>query len=162
MHDNLFILLFGFILCLWPAAYIIKLAIKAKKFKEALKYFGGALFLLCLAGIFGYVVYADIKENRLIKSSIETYQDTKDAAKSLVMLNSYLASDANEVMSKIIKEYPFGADGLVIAILEKYGNKPIAEKLLNSSNLKLQEAAKNWASSRGYTIEKREIIKTWF
>jgi len=161
MQDNTLIVLFGVIFCVFPAIYFIKLAIKAKNPKEALKYSGWALFVFFLAGILGYVIYDDAKKSQIINNSIETFNNTKDSTKSIAILDAYFPSEVHTVIKKIIEKSAPGTEPLIIAILEKYGDKYIADKLLNSNNSKLQEAASNWASRHGYVIEKRTTISKY-
>jgi hypothetical protein len=130
------------------------------------RYAVGALVFFCVLGLVpaGYgqtdrvsKLISQLRDRDPIarKSAVEELGEIKDPR----AVSALLAALMERETAAIAGAYTFfiergepGSEDALIETLGKTGNENMAQKFLNCGNTKLQQAARSWATSRGYRI----------
>jgi len=89
---------------------------------------------------------------------LANFKDPRAVSALLAALEKHDMIIIASAISFFIKRGDTGSEDRLIEALDKFGNKEMAEQLLNCGNSKLNDAARKWGLNHGYAIDTRADV----
>jgi HEAT repeat protein len=95
---------------------------------------------------------------RAAARALANFKDPRAVSALLAALEKHDMIIIASAISFFIKRGDTGSEDRLIEALDKFGNKEMAEQLLNCGNSKLNDAARKWGLNHGYAIDTRADV----